>query len=84
MRRFRFLLRLLVGVVAMEVGAFAAAVGLGTVGYRALTHEAVAVQVRPETCNRTKTSPLWLCLMKRAFVGFLNERLFATLGTSDC
>jgi hypothetical protein len=45
-RPFRFLLRLLAGVVAILVGALAAAIGLGTVGYRALTHEAVAAQVR--------------------------------------
>lgn len=45
-RPFRFLLRLLAGLVALAVGALAAAVGLGTGGYRALTHEAVAAQVR--------------------------------------
>lgn len=42
-RPFRFLLRLLTEVMA--VGAFAAAVDLGTVGYRVLTHEAVVANV---------------------------------------
>ena len=46
MRPFRFLLRLLAGVVAILIGALAAAVGVGTVGYRALTHEEVAAHVR--------------------------------------
>jgi hypothetical protein len=46
LRPFRFLLRLLAGLVALVVGAFAAVVGLGTQGYRALTHEAVAAQMR--------------------------------------
>jgi hypothetical protein len=45
---FRFLLRLLAGLVAIAVGAFAAAVGIGTHGYQALTHETVAAQVRVE------------------------------------
>jgi hypothetical protein len=46
LRLFRFLLRLLAGLVALAVGALAAAVAIGTVGYRALTHEALAAQVR--------------------------------------
>ena len=45
-RPFRFLLRLLAGLVAIAVAAFAAAVGIGMQGYRALTHEAVAAQIR--------------------------------------
>jgi len=77
-------MRLTAGLVAMTVGVFAAAVGLGTVSYRALTHEAVAAKVRPEPCGRAKTGPFRLCLLKRAFVGFGNERLFTTLGRSDC
>jgi len=77
-------MRLTAGLVAMTVGVFAAAVGLGTVSNRALTHEAVAAKVRPEPCGRAKTGPFRLCLLKRAFVGFGNERLFTTLGRSDC
>jgi hypothetical protein len=46
LRPFRFLLRLLAGLLAIAAGAFAAAVAIGTQGYRALTHEAVAAQVR--------------------------------------
>ena len=46
MRPFRFVLRLLAGLVAILIGAFAAAVGIGTQGYLALTHEALAAQVR--------------------------------------
>jgi len=83
-RPFWFLLRLMAGLVAMTVGVFAAAVGLGTVGYRALTREAVAAKVRPEPCGRAKTGPFRLCLLKRAFVGFGNGRLFTALGRSDC
>ena len=45
-RAFRFLLRLLAGLVAIAVAAFAATVGIGMQGYRALTHEAVAAQIR--------------------------------------
>ncbi len=45
-RPFRFLLRLLAGLVAIAAGALAAAVAIGTQGYRALTHEAAAAQVR--------------------------------------
>ena len=45
-RPFRFLLSLLLGLLLLTAGAFAAAVAIGTQGYRALTHEAVAAQVR--------------------------------------
>jgi hypothetical protein len=83
-RPFWFLLRLMAGLVATTVGVFAAAVGFGTVGYRALTHEAVVAQVRPQPCGHAKTGPFRLCLMKRAIVGFGNECLFTTLGRSDC
>lgn len=46
LRPFRFLLRLLMGLLLLVVAAFAVAVGIGMQGYRALTHEAVAAQVR--------------------------------------
>jgi len=55
-RPFRFLLRLLAGVVAILIAAFASAVGLGTVGYRALTHEAVAAQVHVQPVGPQKFS----------------------------
>jgi hypothetical protein len=45
-RPFRFLLSLLLGLLLITAGAFAAVVAIGTQGYRALTHEAVAAQVR--------------------------------------
>ena len=45
---FRFVWRLLAGVVALLIGALAALVGVGTVGYRALTHETTAATVRVE------------------------------------
>lgn len=48
LRPFRFLLRLLAGVVAVLAAAFAAVVAIGTVGYRGLTHEGLAAQVRVE------------------------------------
>jgi hypothetical protein len=62
LRPFRFLLRLLAGLVALAAGAFAAAVGLGTQGYQALTREAVAAQVRvqpvgPQRFNATLRFP---------------------------
>jgi hypothetical protein len=50
----RFLLRLLAGAVALVAAAFAAVVAIGTVGYRALTHEAVAAQVRVEPIGPQK------------------------------
>ena len=53
---FRFLLRLLAGMVALAVGAFAAAVGLGTAGYRALTHEEIAAQVRVQPAGPQRFS----------------------------
>ncbi len=56
LRPFRFLLRLLAGMVALAAGAFAAAVGLGTHGYRALTHEALAAQVRVEPAGPQRFS----------------------------
>jgi hypothetical protein len=48
LRPFRFLLRLLAGVVALLIGVLAATVGVGTAGYRALTQETVAATVRVE------------------------------------
>jgi hypothetical protein len=45
---FRFLWRLLAGAVALLIGALAALVAVGTVGYRALTHETTAATVRVE------------------------------------
>lgn len=45
---FRFLLRLLAGLVAVFAAALAATISVGTQGYRALTHEALAAQVRVE------------------------------------
>ena len=56
LRPFRFLLRLLAGMVALAVGAFAAAVGIGTAGYRALTHEALAAQVRVQPAGPQRFS----------------------------
>lgn len=49
LRPFRFLWRLLAGVVALLIGTLAAIVGVGTAGYRALTQETTAatVTVRP-------------------------------------
>ena len=44
-RPFGFLLQLLAGLAALALGALATTVGIGTQGYRALTHEAVAAQV---------------------------------------
>jgi len=46
LRPFRFLLRLIAGAVALVAAGFAAVVAIGTVGYRALTQEALAAQVR--------------------------------------
>lgn len=48
LRPFRFLWRLLAGVVALLMGALAALVAVGTVGYRALTQETTAATVRVE------------------------------------
>ena len=48
LRPFRFLLRLLAGLVALLIGAFAALVAFGTAGYRGLTDEATAATVRVE------------------------------------
>ena len=48
LRPFRFLLRLLAGVVALLIGALAALVAMGTAGYRALTEETIAATVRVE------------------------------------
>ena len=48
LRPFRFLLRLLAGVVALLIGALAATVAVGTAGYRALTHETTAATVEVE------------------------------------
>jgi hypothetical protein len=45
---FRFLWRLLAGVVALLIGALAALVAMGTAGYRALTQETIAATVRVE------------------------------------
>lgn len=46
LRPFRFLWRLLAGVVALLMGAFAAMVAVGTAGYRALAYETTAATVR--------------------------------------
>lgn len=48
LRPFRFLWRLLAGVVALLVGALAALVAAGTAGYSALTKETVAATVLVE------------------------------------
>lgn len=48
LRPFRFLWRLLAGAVALLLGALAMLVAVGTVGYRALTHETTAATVRVE------------------------------------
>ena len=48
LRPFRFLSRLLAGVVALLIGALAALVAIGTAGYRALTQETIAATVRVE------------------------------------
>src|SRR5512144_58207 len=48
LRPFRFLLRLLAGIVALLIGALAALVAVGTAGYRALTQETIAATVRVE------------------------------------
>lgn len=48
LRPFRFLWRLLAGMVALLIGMLAALVAIGTAGYRALTHETIAVTVRVE------------------------------------
>jgi hypothetical protein len=53
-RPFRFLLRLLLGLLLITAGAFAAAVAIGTQGYRALTHETVAAQVRVQPLGPQK------------------------------
>jgi hypothetical protein len=49
LRPFRFLWRLLAGIVALLIGALAALVAIGTVGYRAVAKETIAatVQVTP-------------------------------------
>jgi hypothetical protein len=48
LRPFRFLWRLLAGIVALLTAALAALIATGTVGYRALTHETLAATVRVE------------------------------------
>lgn len=48
LRPFRFVWRLLAGVVALAIGALAALVAVGTAGYQALTHETTAATVRVE------------------------------------
>jgi hypothetical protein len=48
LRPFRFIWRLLAGVVALLMGALAALVAVGTLGYRALTAETTAATVRVE------------------------------------
>jgi len=48
LRPFRFLWRLVAGVIALAIGALAALVAVGTAGYRALTHETTAATVRVE------------------------------------
>jgi hypothetical protein len=48
LRPFRFLWRLLAGVVALLIGALGALVAIGTAGYRTLTQETVAATVRVE------------------------------------
>lgn len=48
LRPFRFVWRLTAGIVALALGALAALVAAGTVGYRALTHETTAATVRVE------------------------------------
>ena len=48
LRPFRFLWRLVAGVVALAIGALAALVAVGTAGYRALTLETTAATVRVE------------------------------------
>lgn len=48
LRPFRFLLRLLAGIVALLIGALAALVAVGTAGYSALTKETIAATVLVE------------------------------------
>jgi hypothetical protein len=48
LRPFRFLWRLLGGLVALLLAALIALLSVGTVGYRALTHESIAATVRVE------------------------------------
>lgn len=48
LRLFRFVWRLLAGAVALLIGALGVLVGVGTAGYRALTHETTAATVRVE------------------------------------
>ena len=48
LRPFRFLWRLLAGVVALLIGALAALVAIGTAGYRELMQETIAATVRVE------------------------------------
>jgi len=48
LRPFRFLWRLVAGIVALAIGTLAALVAVGTAGYRALTQETTAATVRVE------------------------------------
>jgi hypothetical protein len=48
LRPFRFVLRLLAGVIALLIGGLAALVAVGTAGYRMLTQETVAATLRVE------------------------------------
>jgi hypothetical protein len=53
-RPLRFALRTLTGVLLLSLGAFAGAIGVGTMGYRALTREEVAARVLVRPLGRQR------------------------------